>query len=60
MKNKYERSVFVKCDCYQINELPLDESEALQITGSPKNLAEGRCQRCGKKIVVYASIWIGN
>lgn len=57
-KQKYERSLFVKCNCETIEELPTDETEPIRITGRPKNIAEGFCSRCGKKIVVYVSIWI--
>ena len=58
MPNKYERSLFVLCKCNVVNELPLDESEVIRITGKPKNIAEGKCRKCGKNIVVYASVWI--
>lgn len=57
-KQKYERSLFVKCNCDSVEELPTDESEPIKITGKPKNIAEGICSVCGKRIVVYASIWI--
>ena len=56
---KYERGVFVQCSCLSIQELPLDESQPIQITGRPKNLAEGTCSKCGRKIIVFASLWIG-
>lgn len=56
--NKYERSVFVLCKCNKVVELPTDESEPLRVTGRPKNLAEGKCDRCGQEIIVYASIWM--
>jgi len=56
--NNYERSVFVECSCKKINELPLDESDAIRITGRPKNIAEGKCSKCNKRIVVYASVYI--
>ena len=36
MTNKYERSIFVRCNCGKIEELPLDESDVIKITGRPK------------------------
>lgn len=57
--NKYERSVFVECKCKTANEFLLDESESIKITGRPKNIAEGICSNCGREIIVYASLWIG-
>jgi len=56
--SKYERSLFVECSCGTINELPTDEGIPLEIAGLPINLAEGKCSKCGKEIIVYASIWI--
>ena len=57
-KQKYERSLFVRCNCGIVEELPTDEAEPIKITGKPKNIAEGICSYCKKKIIVYASIWI--
>ncbi|MFA4870948.1 MAG: hypothetical protein WC623_22305 [Pedobacter sp.] len=57
---KYERGIFVECSCKSIEELPLDESQPIRITGRPKNIAEGNCSQCKKRIIVYASIWIGD
>ncbi len=57
-ERKYERSIFVKCNCGSVEELPTDESEPIKITGKSKNIAEGSCTVCKKKIVVYALIWI--
>ena len=56
--NKYERSLFVKCSCGTVNELPTDEGTPLEITGRPKNLVEGKCSSCGKEIIVFSSICI--
>lgn len=58
MRRFYERSVFVRCRCQTINELPLDESEPIEITGRPKNIAEDNCSKCGERNIVYASVWI--
>lgn len=59
MNTKIERSIFVKCECKSIEEIPIDESEPIKITGNPKNIGEKICSRCGKQIILYASIWIG-
>lgn len=56
---KYERSLFVLCECNKVQELPLDESEVIRVTGKPKNIAEGKCDRCGREIIVYALLWMG-
>ena len=55
---EYERSVIVKCSCGITLELPLDESEPIEITGKPKNIAERKCTNCGKQIILYGSLWI--
>jgi len=37
--NKYERSIFVKCSCGEVNELPTDEGIPLEVSSIPNNFA---------------------
>lgn len=55
---KYERGIFVKCTCGSIEELPLDEAQALRVTGRPKLIAEGTCSKCSRKISAFATLAI--